>query len=62
MQPLEVPFTRQTLGALEYMDKLVEQKTGVTNNIALNPDSLQSTTQAAVTATVEAPLGKLKSW
>ena len=55
MQPLEVPFTAgQTLGALEYMDKLVEQKTGVTNNIALNPDSLQSTTQAAVTATVEA--------
>ena len=61
MQPLEVPFTAgQTLGALEYMDKLVEQKTGVTNNIALNPDSLQSTTQAAVTATVEAAAGQVE--
>lgn len=61
VQPLEVPFTAgQTLGALEYMDKLVEQKTGVTNNIALNPDSLQSTTQAAVTATVEAAAGQIE--
>ena len=42
------------------MDKLVEQKTGVTNNIALNPDSLQSTTQAAVTATVEAAAGQVE--
>ena len=39
-------------------DKLVEQKTGVTNNLALNPDALQSTTKAAVTASVEAAAGQ----
>jgi hypothetical protein len=43
---------------LQYLDKLVEQKTGVTNNLALNPDALQSTTKAAVTASVEAAAGQ----
>ena len=59
IQDLSVPFTAgQTLSALNYMDKLVEQKTGVTQNIALNPDALQSTTKAAVTASVEAAAGQ----
>jgi hypothetical protein len=59
VQALSVPFAAgQTLNALQYLDKLVEQKTGVTNNLALNPDALQSTTKAAVTASVEAAAGQ----
>ncbi len=61
VQELSVPFVAgQTLSALTYMDKLVEQKTGVTQNIALNPDMLQSTTKAAVTASVEAAAGQVE--
>lgn len=61
IQDLAVPFTAgQTLSALTYMDKMVEQKTGVTQNIALNPDALQSTTKAAVTASVEAAAGQVE--
>ena len=61
IQDLSVPFTAgQTLSALTYMDNLVEQKTGVTQNIALNPDALQSTTKAAVTASVEAAAGQIE--
>ena len=61
IQDLSVPFTAgQTLSALTYMDKMVEQKTGVTQNIALNPDALQSTTKAAVTASVEAAAGQVE--
>ena len=60
-QDLSVPFVAgQTLSALTYMDKLVEQKTGVTQNLALNPDALQSTTKAAVTASVEAAAGQVE--
>ena len=61
VQDLAVPFTAgQTLGALQYMDQLVEQKTGVTQNVALNPDAMQSTTKAAVQATVEAAAGQVE--
>ena len=61
IQDLSVPFVAgQTLSALTYMDKMVEQKTGVTQNVALNPDALQSTTKAAVTATVEAAQGQVE--
>ena len=61
IQDLAVPFTaEQILSALTYMDKMVEQKTGVTQNIALNPDALQSTTKAAVTASVEAAAGQVE--
>ena len=61
IQDLSVPFTAgQTLSALTYLDKLVEQKTGVTQNLALNPDALQSTTKAAVTASVEAAAGQVE--
>ena len=61
VQDLSVPFTAgQTLGALQYMDQLVEQKTGVTQNMALNPDAMQSTTKAAVQASVEAAAGQVE--
>lgn len=63
VQPLEVPFTAgQTMGALQYMDQLVEQKTGVTRaSMGLDPDALQSTTKAAVTATVQAAAGQVEA-
>lgn len=62
VQPYEVPFTAgQTMGALQYMDSLVEQKTGVTRASAgLDPDALQSTTKAAVTATIQAAAGQVE--
>ena len=42
------------------MDGLVEQKAVVTQNVALNPDAMQSTTKAAVQATVEAAAGQVE--
>jgi len=61
VQDLAVPFTAgQTLGALQYMDALVEQKTGVTQNVALNPDAMQSTTAAGVQATVDAAAAQVE--
>ena len=61
IQDLAVPFTAgQTLGALQYMDALVEQKTGVTQNVALNPDAMQSTTAAGVQATVDAAAAQVE--
>jgi len=62
VQPLEVPFTAgQTLAALQYIDGMVEQKTGVTRaSMGLDPDALQSTTRAAVTATVQAAAGQVE--
>jgi len=61
IQDLSIPFTAgQTLGALTYLDRLVEQKTGVTQNMALNPNAMQSTTKAAVTASVEAAQGQVE--
>lgn len=61
VQDLAVPFTAgQTLNALQYMDALVEQKTGVTQNVALNPDAMQSTTAAGVQATVDAAAAQVE--
>jgi hypothetical protein len=41
------------------MDQLTEQKTGVTSaSVGLNPDALQSTTKAAVQASVQAAAGQ----
>lgn len=56
VRDLSVPFVAgQTLPALQYLDDLVEQKTGVTRaSVGLDPDALQSTTRAAVTATISA--------
>ena len=63
VQPYEVPFTAgQTMGALQYMDQLVEQKTGVTRaSMGLDPDAMQSTTKAAVTATMQAAAGQVET-
>ena len=62
VKELTVPFTAgQTLGALGYMDQLVEGKTGVTRaSMGLDPDSMQSTTKAAVQATVQAAAGQVE--
>jgi len=62
VQTLAVPFVAgQTLSALSYMDGLVETKTGVTRaSMGLDPDAMQSTTKAAVTATVQAAAGQVE--
>ena len=62
VQPLAVPFVAgQTLSALNYMDGLVETKTGVTRaSMGLDPDAMQSTTKSAVTATVQAAAGQVE--
>jgi hypothetical protein len=62
VQDLTVPFVAgQTLGALQYLDSLVETKTGVTRaSMGLDPDAMQSTTKAAVTATVQAAAGQVE--
>ncbi len=60
--PFSIPFTAgQTLGALSYLDGMVEQRTGVTRaSMGLDPDAMQSTTKAAVTATVQAAAGQVE--
>ena len=62
VQDLTVPFVAgQTLSALGYLDGLVETKTGVTRaSMGLDPDAMQSTTKAAVTATVQAAAGQVE--
>ena len=62
VQSLDVPFTAgQTLSALTYMDQLVEQKTGVSRaSMGLDPDAMQSTTKAAVQATIQAAAGQVE--
>lgn len=60
--PFAVPFTAgQTLGAAQYFDQMIESKTGVSRaSMGLAPDSLQSTTKAAVQATVQAAAGQVE--
>jgi len=60
--PFAVPFTAgQTLGAAQYFDQMIESKTGVSRaSMGLAPDSLQSTTKAAVQATVQAAAGQIE--
>lgn len=62
VQELTVPFTAgQTLGALTYLDGLVESKTGVSRaSMGLDPDAMQSTTKSAVQATVQAAAGQVE--
>ena len=52
--PLSVPFVGgQALPVLEYMDKIKENRTGVTKaSVGLSPESLQSATKIAVDATI----------
>ena len=62
VQPQAVPFVAgQTLGALQYFDQQVEDKTGVTKaSTGLSPDALQSTTATAVNATVQAQAAQIE--
>ena len=62
VQELTVPFVAgQTLSALAYLDGQVESKTGVTRaSMGLDPDAMQSTTKAAVSATVQAQAGQVE--
>ena len=62
VQDLSVPFhAGQTLTALTYLDGLVESKTGVSRaSMGLDPDAMQSTTKAAVTATIQAGAGQVE--
>jgi len=52
--PLETPFVGQHgFSALEYMDNMRENRTGITKAaVGLDPDALQSSTRAAVAATL----------
>lgn len=62
IRELTVPFVAgQTLPALQYLDNMVEVKTGVTRaSMGLDPDALQSATKAAVTATISAGAGQVE--
>lgn len=62
MRDIAVPFVAgQTLSALQYVDQMVEMKTGVTRaSMGLDPDALQSTTRAAVQATVQGAAGQIE--
>lgn len=62
VQPQVIPFVAgQTLAALQYFDMEIEGKTGVTKaSTGLSPDALQSTTAAAVQATVQAQAGQIE--
>jgi len=54
--PMVVPFTAgSTLPAVQYLDQVIEGKTGVSRAATgMDPDALQSTTAAGVNATVQA--------
>lgn len=62
IRDLAVPFVAgQTLTALQYIDNMVEVKTGVTRaSMGLDPDALQSATKAAVSATISAGAGQVE--
>jgi hypothetical protein len=62
LRDLAVPFVAgQTLPALQYVDQMVEMKTGVTRaSMGLDPDAMQSTTRAAVQATVQSAAGQIE--
>ena len=60
--PHVVPFIAgQTLAAIEYMDRQIEEKTGVTHaSSGLSPDVLQNQTATAVAATTQAQAGQIE--
>ena len=62
IQELAVPFVAgQTLGALQYYDSVVEQKTGVSRaSMGLDPDALQNATATAAKLTVSAAAGQIE--
>lgn len=62
IQELAVPFVAgQTLGALQYYDGVIEQKTGVSRaSMGLDPDALQNATATAAKLTVSAAAGQIE--
>jgi hypothetical protein len=62
VRELTVPFTAgQTLGAMEYYDQVIEQKTGVSRaSNGLDPDALRNTTATAVQLTASAAAGQIE--
>ena len=62
VQPLQVPeVSRSVFPALEYMDRLKEQRTGLSRqSMGLDADALQSTTATAVAAMQSASQGKIE--
>jgi hypothetical protein len=62
VQEMSVPFVAgQTLGALEYYDQTIEQKTGVSRaSNGLDPNALQNTTATAVQMTQAAGQGQVE--
>ena len=61
-QQLETPFVGQSaMPVLSYMDEVKEGRTGMSKaSMGLNPDALQSTTKAAVSATITASQGQIE--
>ena len=62
VQPLTTPFVgREAFGVLNYLDEASENRSGVSKAAAgLNADALQSSTKAAVTATMSAAQGRIE--
>ena len=62
VNPLTVPFVAgSTLPALQYLDMLVEEKTGISKmSMGLNADALQNTTATAAALTAQASAGQLE--
>jgi len=62
VQDLATPFVAgQVLGALEYYDQTIEQKTGVSRaSNGLDPNALQNNTATAVAATMAAGQGQVE--
>tara|TARA_R110000868_G_scaffold12445_2_gene59477 strand:+ start:3075 stop:5234 length:2160 start_codon:yes stop_codon:yes gene_type:complete len=62
VNPLTVPFVAgTTLPALQYLDMLVEEKTGISKmSMGLNADALQNTTATGAALTAQASAGQLE--
>jgi hypothetical protein len=62
VQPLSQPFVgQQAFPMLEYLDSIKEERTGMSKAaMGLNADALQSTTKAAVNATVSASQSRIE--
>lgn len=62
VQPLAVPFVgQQAFPVLNYFDEVKESRTGISKASAgLDPDALQSSTRAAVAATISAAQSKIE--
>ena len=62
VQPLSTPFVGQAaFPMLDYMDQIREDRTGMSKaSMGLNADALQSSTKAAVNATISASQGRIE--